>query len=44
MITSNDFSRGIVITLDGDIFSVLDYQHVKPARGASGSGKPVAER
>lgn len=35
MITSNDFSRGIVIKLDGDIFSVLDYQHVKPARGAS---------
>ena len=35
MITSNDFSRGIVIKLDGDIYSVLDYQHVKPARGAS---------
>ena len=35
MITSNDFSRGIVIKLEGDIYAVLEYQHVKPARGAS---------
>jgi elongation factor P len=35
MITSNDFSRGVVIKLDGDIYAVLEYQHVKPARGAS---------
>jgi len=35
MITSNDFKRGIVIKLDGDIFAVLEYQHVKPARGNS---------
>jgi elongation factor P len=35
MITSNDFSKGVVIKLEGDIYSVLDYQHVKPARGAS---------
>jgi len=35
MITSNDFKRGVVIKLDGDIFAVLEYQHVKPARGNS---------
>jgi elongation factor P len=35
MISSNDFKRGIVIKLDGDIYSVIEYQHVKPARGNS---------
>lgn len=35
MITSNDFRRGVVIKLDGDIYSVIEYQHVKPARGNS---------
>ena len=35
MITSNDFRRGVVIKLDGDLFSVVEYQHVKPARGAA---------
>lgn len=35
MISSNDFRRGIVIKLDGDIYSVIEYQHVKPARGNS---------
>lgn len=35
MISSNDFKRGTVIKLDGDLFSVVEYQHVKPARGAA---------
>jgi len=35
MITSNDFKRGTVIKLDGEIYSVLEYQHVKPARGSA---------
>jgi elongation factor P len=35
MITSNDFKRGVVIKLDGELFTVLEYQHVKPARGAA---------
>ncbi len=33
MISSNDFKKGTVIKLDGELFSVLGYQHVKPARG-----------
>ena len=33
MISSNDFRRGTVIKLDGELFSVIEYQHVKPARG-----------
>ena len=35
MITSNDFKRGTVIKVNGDIYSVIDYQHVKPARGSA---------
>jgi len=35
MVSVNDFKRGMVIKLDGDIYSVLEYQHVKPARGAA---------
>jgi elongation factor P len=35
MITSNDFKRGMVIKLDGNLYSVLEYQHVKPARGGA---------
>jgi elongation factor P len=35
MISSNDFKRGTVIKLDGELFSVVEYQHVKPARGAA---------
>jgi elongation factor P len=35
MISSNDFKRGVVIKLDGELFSVIEYQHVKPARGGS---------
>ncbi len=35
MITSNDFKRGMVIKLDGNLYTVLEYQHVKPARGGA---------
>ncbi len=35
MISSNEFKRGTVIKLDGNLYSVLEYQHVKPARGAA---------
>ncbi len=35
MISSNDFKRGTVIKLDGQLYSVIEYQHVKPARGGA---------
>ncbi len=35
MISSNDFKRGTTIKIDGELFSVVEYQHVKPARGAA---------
>jgi elongation factor P len=35
MISVNDFTRGVVVKLDGELYSVVEYQHVKPARGAA---------
>lgn len=35
MISSNDFKRGIAIKLDGDIYTVIEFLHVKPGKGGA---------
>lgn len=35
MISSNDFRTGVTIEIDGDAYSVVDFQHVKPGKGAA---------
>ncbi|MBM7552325.1 elongation factor P [Thalassobacillus pellis] len=35
MISVNDFKTGLTIEVDGDIWSVVDFQHVKPGKGAA---------
>ena len=35
MISVNDFKTGLTIEVDNDIFTVLDFQHVKPGKGAA---------
>ncbi|WP_211745179.1 elongation factor P [Paenibacillus sp. Marseille-Q4541] len=35
MISVNDFKTGLTVVVDGDIFTVLDFQHVKPGKGAA---------
>ncbi|NBI27553.1 elongation factor P [Chengkuizengella marina] len=35
MVSVNDFKTGLTIEVDGDIFSVLEFQHVKPGKGAA---------
>jgi len=35
MISTNDFKRGTVIKLDGILFSVVEFQHVKPGKGGA---------
>jgi elongation factor P len=35
MVSVNDLKKGLVLKIDGDLFSVIEYQHVKPARGAA---------
>lgn len=35
MISSNDFRNGVTIELDGDVFTVTEFQHVKPGKGSA---------
>jgi elongation factor P len=35
MISSNDFNTGLTIEMDGEIFTIVDFQHVKPGKGAA---------
>jgi elongation factor P len=35
MITAGDFRNGVTFELDGNIFQVVEFQHVKPGKGAA---------
>lgn len=35
MISSNDFRTGVTIEIDNDVWQVVDFQHVKPGKGAA---------
>ena len=35
MISSNDFKTGVSIEIDGDAYIVVEFQHVKPGKGAA---------
>lgn len=35
MITTGDLKKGITIELDGDLYTILDYQHLKLGRGSA---------
>ncbi|MFS0672785.1 elongation factor P [Ornithinibacillus sp. 179-J 7C1 HS] len=35
MISVNDFKTGLTIELDNDVWQVVDFQHVKPGKGAA---------
>ncbi|MCL1918976.1 MAG: elongation factor P [Peptococcaceae bacterium] len=35
MISSNDFKTGMTIELDGDVYQIVEFQHVKPGKGAA---------
>ncbi|MFD1885181.1 elongation factor P [Paenibacillus wenxiniae] len=35
MISVNDFKTGLTVEVDGNIYSVLEFQHVKPGKGAA---------
>ncbi|WP_026487545.1 elongation factor P [Caldanaerobius polysaccharolyticus] len=35
MISAGDFKKGVTIELDGQIYTVVDFQHVKPGKGAA---------
>ncbi|WP_099466582.1 elongation factor P [Konateibacter massiliensis] len=35
MISAGDFRNGITIEVDGNVFQIIDFQHVKPGKGAA---------
>jgi len=35
VISTNDFRTGLTIELEGQVYSVVDFQHVKPGKGAA---------
>lgn len=35
MISSNDFHTGVTLEIDGDVYQVVEFQHVKPGKGSA---------
>ena len=35
MISSNDFRPGVTIEIDGMVWQIVEFQHVKPGKGAA---------
>lgn len=35
MVSAGDFKNGITLEIDGNIFQILEFQHVKPGKGAA---------
>jgi len=35
LISTNDFRTGLTIEVDGDVYQVVDFQHVKPGKGSA---------
>ena len=35
MITAGDFRNGVTFEMDGNVFQVINFQHVKPGKGAA---------
>ena len=35
MISAGDFKNGITIEMDGGIWQIIEFQHVKPGKGAA---------
>ncbi len=35
MISAGDFRKGITFEMDGEVYTIVDFQHVKPGKGAA---------
>ena len=35
VISASDFRNGVTIELDGEVYTIIDFQHVKPGKGAA---------
>ena len=35
MVTAGDFRNGMTFDMDGDVYQIIEFQHVKPGKGAA---------
>ena len=35
MVVAGDFKNGVTFDMDGNVFQVIEFQHVKPGKGAA---------
>lgn len=35
MVTAGDFRKGVTFEMDGNVYSIIEFQHVKPGKGAA---------
>lgn len=35
MVSASDFKKGLTFEMDGNVYSIVDFQHVKPGKGAA---------
>ena len=35
MISAGDFKNGLTFDMDGDVMQIVEFQHVKPGKGAA---------
>ena len=35
MVSAGDFRNGLTVEIEGDVFQIIDFQHVKPGKGAA---------
>ena len=35
MISAGDFKNGVTVEIEGNIFQIMEFQHVKPGKGAA---------
>ena len=41
MIAAGEFKNGVTVEIDGNIYQILEFQHVKPGKGAALDRKSV---
>ena len=42
MVTAGDFRNGVTFEMDGNVYSIIEFQHVKPGKGAANDKYPTA--
>lgn len=35
MVTAGDFRNGVTFEMDGNVYQIIEFQHVKPGKGAA---------